>query len=129
MSLHFSIVIIMEPESTTIRVKNTTAKTLREFCNRTQTNQIDLMTELGTQIQLLLDIMESGKKLLYLVDFDNKNRMVHIRLSDALMTCFDQIDPEMRTEILKAFGYSNDGKFTDLREKQQPRPPQEGNKA
>jgi hypothetical protein len=108
---------MIEHDYSSIRVTVEAKKTWDEFLARTHSYGTETFSQLMEQLQLLLDIMEDGKKLLFLFDFDNKNKMVHIRLSDALMSSFAEIDPEMRAEILKAFGYSTDGKFTDLREK------------
>jgi hypothetical protein len=52
---------------------------------------------------------------------------VHLRFSPQYFG-LDNLSSEKQKEVLSAFGYSTDGKFTDLREKQPPQPPQEGDK-
>ena len=129
------MITMTENDSTTFRIGNKGAETLREFCIRTHTSQIDFMNLLMEQVQLLLDLQESGKRLLWMVDLYNKDNVpkVIIRLSDALYSSLDEIPPELQKKVLEGFDYSTDGKFTDLRGKkpdvdpiqQKPQPPQE----
>jgi hypothetical protein len=108
----------METNNTTIRVKKTSRATINEFCARTHTDVIDFMEQLTTELQKSLDVMEDGKRLLYLIDFDPKVRWVHIRLSDAFDSSLAEIPEDLRTEIFEKFGYRVvNGRFVDLREK------------
>jgi len=86
-----------------------------------------LLDDIFKQVQKQLDLMEPNKRLLFMADFYNKDNCPKtiIRLSDALASSLEEIDPEMRKDVLKAFGY--DEKFHDIprEEQQKPHPPPE----
>jgi hypothetical protein len=110
----------MESDNTTIRVKKTSRDTINEFCERTHTNVIDFIDVLTTELQKQLDLCEPNKRLLYMVDFYNKDNCPKtiIRLSDALASSLDEIPEELHEEIFQKFGYKVvNGHFIDTREK------------
>lgn len=108
-----------EEKTKVIRVSTETLNTLKQLSNRTQIDMLTLLDDIFKQIQLQLDLMESGKKLLFMADLYNKDNMpkVIIRLSDNIYSSLAEIPNELRAEIYKAFGYEwVNGHLKDLTE-------------
>jgi hypothetical protein len=126
---------------TTISVSQETLATWNELSERTRIPISRLLKEITENIQRQLDLMQTGRCLNFLSDLYIDKQTANlpktiIRLSDANSFGLDHLTKEQRDEVLKAFDYSTDGKFTDLREKkpdvdviqQQPHPPIEDDK-
>lgn len=105
----------METDNTTIRVKKTSRATINEFCARTHTDVIDFIEALTTELQKQLDLMEPNKRLLWMVEFYNKDNCPKtiIRLSDAFYSSLGEMPPELRASVLKEFGY--DERFNEVK--------------
>lgn len=108
-----------EPESTTFRTRPKTAEIIRRFSEAIAMSQIDLMDAIFGEVGKALDDLYEGKRLLFMCDYDLKNKMIHIRLSNAFLGCDTQLDLPMN-EVEKLFGYRRDAKghLIDLREKE-----------
>lgn len=126
-------------KQTTISVSPETLATWNELSNRTKIPISTLIKDITANVQKQMDLMQQGH-LLFLTDLyiDSKTANLPktiIRLSSANSFGLDSIPAELRNDVLKAFDYSTDGKFTDLREKpttepqQAPHPQIEANKA
>jgi hypothetical protein len=103
--------------TTTVSVNEETSKILRFLSQKTKIDLIDIMDEISKQIKIMLeDGIEDTPRINFMVDADLKNSMVHLRFSPLYMG-LDNLTLEQRNTVLKEFGYSQDGKFTDLREK------------
>lgn len=105
-------------KQSTISASKETIKTWNELSKRTRIPISTLLREISESIQKQLDLLEPNKKLLFMADFYKKDNVPKtiIRISDANAFGLDQIPSEFRNDILKAFSYSTDGKFTDLRD-------------
>ncbi|MGA2522906.1 MAG: hypothetical protein ABSF65_01985 [Candidatus Bathyarchaeia archaeon] len=108
-------------KQSTISVSPETLSTWNELSTRTGIPISTLIKEIAESVQKQLDLMQTNRKLLFMSDFYNKDNVPKtiIRLSDYNSFGFDQIPQEYRKIVLDAFGYSTDGKFTDLREKKE----------
>lgn len=107
-----------QSDYSSIRVTADAKKTWDEFLARTHSYGTETFSQFMSELRLLLDLMEPNKKLLFMFNMNHEgtNRFVILRLSDNLCTSLDQIPFELHKDIMKQFGYSNDGRFTDLRE-------------
>ena len=107
-------------KQTTISVSPETLATWNELSARTRIPISTLLKDISETIQKQLDLMESGKKLLFMADFYNKDNVPKtiVRLSDAFTA---GIPSELnRDEVLKAFGYEmKDGHLIDTTEKKE----------
>lgn len=114
--------IKVSKNSTTISVSPETLATWNELSERTRIPISRLLREITENIQKQLDLMTRDRCLNFLTNLyiDSKVATLPktiIRLSDANSFGLDSIPAELRSDVLKAFDYSTDGKFTDLREK------------
>ena len=122
--LHREMYKMAEQDSKVIRVTDSTYNTLKEMSERTSIKMSTILELIFCEVQKQLDLMQSNKKLLFMSDLyiDKQTASLPktiIRLSDACSFGLNDLTKEQRDEILKAFDYSTDGKFTDLREKKE----------
>jgi len=123
-------------QNPTIKIRKEDKAVWDEFLARTRCEGTEAFHQFMSELRLLLDLMSPTNKLLFMFNMNHEgtNKFVILRLSDACSFGLDQIPPELRNDVLKAFNYSTDGKFSDLREKptepqQQPHPAIEANKS
>jgi len=121
-------------KQTTISVSPESLATWNELSARTGIPISTLLKEITESVQKQLDLMQPNRKLLFMADLYIDKQTANlpktiIRLSDANSFGFDQIPQELRKQVLDAFGYSTDGKFTDLTEKPEQTEKQEEVKA
>ena len=105
---------------TTISVTDETSKILREWSKRTDIPLLDLMHEFSKALKQGLDQLDDDKRLLCMSSWDMKNKMLHLRLSDAFIGAVSIGELGLpKQEIEKLFGYcrDKDGKLIDLTEK------------
>lgn len=112
-------------QNPTIKIRKEDKAVWDEFLERTRSEGTETFHQFMGELRLLLDLMSPNRKLLFTFDMNHHgtNKWVILRLSDANSFGLDAIPPELRADVLKAFGY--DEQFHDLREKpttEQPQP-------
>jgi len=103
-----------------------TADTFKELGKRTRLDMMDILEAIAESIQKQLDLMKPNVRLSFMSDLYIDKQTANlpktiIRLSDANSFGLEAIPSELRNSVLKAFDYSTDGKFTDLRTTEQPK--------
>jgi hypothetical protein len=103
---------------TTITLSEDDALVFRLLKVKTGYTLEELMHMLTTAIKTVMvdGIDEKAQRLNFGVFANLKNSMVEIRFSP-LYIGLDNLTNEQQKEVLTAFGYSTDGRFKDLREK------------
>lgn len=106
-------------QNPTIKIRKEDKAVWDEFLARTHSEGTEAFHQFMSELRLLLDLMSSNNKLLFMFNMNHEgtNKFVILRLSDANSFGLGSIPSELRNDVLKAFDYSTDGKFTDLREK------------
>jgi len=110
----------MASNKTTITIGEEDALVFRILKAKTGYDLDEIFHMLAEQVKIMLEdgIDEKATRINFMIDADLKNSMVHLRFSP-LYFGLGNLTKEQLDEVLTAFGYSTDGKFTDLREKPQ----------
>lgn len=118
--------IMSDPKKTTFTVSEEDGQIFRLLKARTGYNLDEIFHMLAKEVKTIMceGIDPKASRLNFMIDADLKNTMVHLRFSP-LYFGLDNLTKEQHDEVLRAFDYSTDGKFTDLRGKQKPQPPEE----
>ena len=109
---------------TTICLDLADALVYREFSERTSTDLIQIFKMFAKELKKALDDKDEEKRILFMFDYDLKNSMIHLRLSNSFLGVgsLDALGLP-REEIEKAFGYVRDPKtnaIIDTTEKPNP---------
>lgn len=110
--------MVSDTMKTTITLNDDDALVFRMLKVRTGYTLDEIFAMLAKEIKtIIVDGIDSkATRLNFMIDADLKNSMVHLRFSP-LYIGLDNLNNEQMKEVLTAFGYSTDGRFKDLREK------------
>jgi len=107
----------MNDNQTTVSMDKDTQKMLRSISAKVGISQSQILEDFVKALyKLLSEGLESTQKI-SLTTWEVNLKNSTIRINASPIFSLNELPSELRKEVLTAFGYSTDGKFTDLREK------------
>ena len=106
----------MNDNQTTVSMDKDTQKMLRSISAKVAQSQSQILEDFVKALyQLLTEGLESTHRV-SLTSWEISLKNSTIRINASPIFSLNELPNELRKEVLTAFGYSTDGKFTDLRE-------------
>jgi hypothetical protein len=107
----------MNENQTTVSMDKDTQKLLRAISAKVCLSQSQLLEDFVKALyQLLSEGLEETHRI-SLTNWEIDLAKSTIRINATPIFSLHELPSELRNEVLTAFGYSTDGRFTDLREK------------